>query len=396
MSISRSITAPGGGGLVQEVEINAAAIAPALSADAGWLFTGWDVPFDNITAPLTVIALYDVDLDSLQPDQSVTTSENHVPFSPSATGVTLEVGGLTIKDGANFGLGANETLVLNNGPSPTSHEATHESVPRDRLEQRIRQLIRSGPMRPRTISQYVISPTPIVSKAARDLAFSRLDQWSASPLPIHFPAPRPPMKSIFSTSRLTLVIRCVAACGLLAPLQGASSFVAGASDNGQWAISNTSSDPVYIANVSIVLAGTTFFDTDAAAPGTASTGWGYDGSLTSGGIVANFPTDASTDGTQAASFDVTGFNPTLHLHFVADIDVYENPDSSGNPAGATISVLFRNISDDSFAGFVQQSFTADSITINGQGYSFSAVPEPSTLLLGSVGVMMLLRRRRGA
>ncbi len=48
----------GGGELVQNVIHSEAALAPEVEANPGWTFEGWDVSFDNITSPLTVIAQY--------------------------------------------------------------------------------------------------------------------------------------------------------------------------------------------------------------------------------------------------------------------------------------------------------------------------------------------------
>jgi hypothetical protein len=52
-------TRTGGGTLVQSIEHGNAATAPTVVGNAGWIFTGWDVPFDNIADALTVTAQYD-------------------------------------------------------------------------------------------------------------------------------------------------------------------------------------------------------------------------------------------------------------------------------------------------------------------------------------------------
>ncbi|MGB0370485.1 MAG: FG-GAP repeat protein [Opitutales bacterium] len=49
----------GGGTLTQEILDGDAANAPLIEADEGWIFTGWDVPFDNITGDLSVTAQYE-------------------------------------------------------------------------------------------------------------------------------------------------------------------------------------------------------------------------------------------------------------------------------------------------------------------------------------------------
>jgi formylglycine-generating enzyme required for sulfatase activity len=53
-------TRTGGGELSQVIEHGAAASAPEVEPDSGWVFTGWDVTFDSITANLTVTAQYEV------------------------------------------------------------------------------------------------------------------------------------------------------------------------------------------------------------------------------------------------------------------------------------------------------------------------------------------------
>ncbi|MDZ4199187.1 MAG: hypothetical protein U1E27_07880 [Kiritimatiellia bacterium] len=48
----------GGGALEQVVPHGGAAVAPEVEPLAGWRFLGWDAPFDNVTEPMTVAALY--------------------------------------------------------------------------------------------------------------------------------------------------------------------------------------------------------------------------------------------------------------------------------------------------------------------------------------------------
>ncbi|MBU1909669.1 MAG: hypothetical protein KJ726_06460, partial [Verrucomicrobia bacterium] len=52
-------TRNGGGALVQEIDHHGAAVAPVLSTDIGWAFTGWDRAFDDVTEDMTVSATYD-------------------------------------------------------------------------------------------------------------------------------------------------------------------------------------------------------------------------------------------------------------------------------------------------------------------------------------------------
>ena len=48
-------TRVGGGELVQTVPHGGSAVAPEVEADPGWEFVGWSTPFNDITAPLTVV-----------------------------------------------------------------------------------------------------------------------------------------------------------------------------------------------------------------------------------------------------------------------------------------------------------------------------------------------------
>lgn len=53
-------TRTGGGALMQEVAVPAAPIAPTFTVASGWLFTGWDAPFDSINSTRTITARYEV------------------------------------------------------------------------------------------------------------------------------------------------------------------------------------------------------------------------------------------------------------------------------------------------------------------------------------------------
>jgi len=105
----------GGGGLNQQIETNSSAAAPIISGNAGWIFEGWDVAFDNITSNLTVTAQYSVDLDNTQPDQDVEITEERTGGSSSDLTSTFEANSLSLGDGADFNLGPNEILDLNGG-----------------------------------------------------------------------------------------------------------------------------------------------------------------------------------------------------------------------------------------------------------------------------------------
>ena len=48
------------GSEIQSIQSGNYAVAPAVKADAGYIFTGWDIAFDNVTSDLTVVAQYDL------------------------------------------------------------------------------------------------------------------------------------------------------------------------------------------------------------------------------------------------------------------------------------------------------------------------------------------------
>lgn len=48
----------GGGELLQTIAHGSSAVEPLVSADSGWIFEGWDMALDNITAPVTITAQY--------------------------------------------------------------------------------------------------------------------------------------------------------------------------------------------------------------------------------------------------------------------------------------------------------------------------------------------------
>lgn len=56
----------GGGGLIQNIRQGSSAIPPSVQAPAGYLFAGWDRPFNNIQSDITVTALYQLKTYTLQ------------------------------------------------------------------------------------------------------------------------------------------------------------------------------------------------------------------------------------------------------------------------------------------------------------------------------------------
>jgi MYXO-CTERM domain-containing protein len=206
------------------------------------------------------------------------------------------------------------------------------------------------------------------------------------------------MKSDFSSSGLPSIPKKMSILGASALVslgisQGATTGITVGADNfGAWGIRNLS-DTYLITSLSILLTNDTFFDSASTAPGTAATGWGTQASL--GTVSATYPSNASTDGLQAASFTTVSFDPGDILNFYVDLDLYASPDGAGNVTGAIITALFRD-NLNNFIGTETVTLALGSISLNGFGYSHSAstIPEPTAALLGGIGMLALLRRRR--
>jgi hypothetical protein len=82
----------------------------------------------------------------------------------------------------------------------------------------------------------------------------------------------------------------------------------------------------------------------------------------------------TTSGTNLGTFTTT-FNP-----------------SAATPDPTLAEISFDLTSDNSGVVLITMAANADRLTIN--GFSVSAVPEPSAALIGSLGLLALLRRRR--
>lgn len=88
----------------------------------------------------------------------------------------------------------------------------------------------------------------------------------------------------------------------------------------------------------------------------------------------------------------------LSQNFNVDLDLYSNPDVDGNVTGAVVTALFRD-NLNNFIGTQSVTLASGSISLNSQNSTHSAsaltvIPEPSLPLLGGLGMLALLRRRR--
>jgi hypothetical protein len=202
------------------------------------------------------------------------------------------------------------------------------------------------------------------------------------------------------SSNYRILPMIAAALASVASVQGATTFgfVVGATAGGDFAIQTFSNSPtVQLFGFQIDLETTpgsdTFFDSFGTAPGLLPQGFTTVANL--GGIGVSYPDDAATDGTQFAAITTTGFDPGDALNFFVDLDLFTAPDGSGNPLGATITGVFVDTDTFTFLGSTSVTLQATPVTINGRNYTFSAaIPEPSTALLGGLGALALLRRRR--
>lgn len=140
------------------------------------------------------------------------------------------------------------------------------------------------------------------------------------------------------------------------------------------------------------LTNSTFFDSNPAAPGTASSNWITVASA--GALTATYPDGSETDGTSTATVLLSSFDPGDILNFNVDLDLFANPDGSGAVNGTMVTAHFRDLSNN-FVGNVSLTLTESPVTLNGNSYTHSAsIPEPAAIVLSGLGSCVLLRRRR--
>jgi uncharacterized repeat protein (TIGR02543 family) len=87
----------GGGTLVQTVVYGEDAIAPAITVEEGWIFTGWDIAFTNVTTDLTVYAQYSPKLDqtitftSTAPIGATVGGATYTPAATASSGLPVTI-----------------------------------------------------------------------------------------------------------------------------------------------------------------------------------------------------------------------------------------------------------------------------------------------------------------
>lgn len=155
--------------------------------------------------------------------------------------------------------------------------------------------------------------------------------------------------------------------------------------NGGIGITNNSDAGFSISSLVIDLTtnaqGNSFFDTTNVAPGTASTGWSFNGA----GITATLPTNASTDGQQLATILFNGFDGGLSGNLGFDLDTFTNPDGTGgNITGTTYTVLFSS----------GDTLTATLANGAASARGNTSVPEPASLALLASGLFFMRRKLR--
>lgn len=115
-------------------------------------------------------------------------------------------------------------------------------------------------------------------------------------------------------------------------------------------------------------------------------------------VTAAFAPSLNTTYFVAFTYDSTGASPTT---FYVNPDNLGDVDGSGEPAGALAFASFsapnygmNAVGNVSFYAGDNSLFTIDDIRVGTTWESVSPIPEPSAALLGAIGGLMLLRRRR--
>lgn len=189
-----------------------------------------------------------------------------------------------------------------------------------------------------------------------------------------------------------------ASAALLTSASATVSMIIGINDNGDMRIVNTSTSTEYLASLTVSFpddpVSGTFYDTDPAAPGTASQG--FSSTVNSGTSTVSLPGNSDRDGKQSASF---GFDSNMtsgsDISIGFDLDAFNNIDGSGNAAIAQFLAVFitsGGVETPTFYAHGAGSVSGESFD---QVYRTVPVPEPSsTALLGLGGIALILRRRK--
>jgi len=180
---------------------------------------------------------------------------------------------------------------------------------------------------------------------------------------------------------------------MCASASAASSLIIGLNDDGDMRIINTSTGAESILSITLSFTDSdTFFDTHANAPGTTSQP--FSSTVNAGGATVAPPNDEDTDGDHAAAF-AFGFGTFTSGGDVSigfDLDRLSDLDGTGDASTASFSILmFDGVNTE-----LVEVVATGSGSVGGESfdYTFTTVPEPSSLALGSLGLLSLCLRRR--
>lgn len=174
----------------------------------------------------------------------------------------------------------------------------------------------------------------------------------------------------------------------------ADGFDFGMNDSHMGAIRNISPS-ARLVRLDITLAGDTFIDSAAAAPGREFSAWSL--VAASPGVSLVLPDNAATDGKQTVTLNLD-LDPTEAVHFQVDLDRLSSPDGAGIAPGTLLTAYF---STGDLEYVITGTVQAGDLSILDTTFPYSVrslntapIPEPSISLLFVAGLLVILGMRK--